>query len=77
MRQDLAVICCGEPAYDEDGTTVIGTCGTSVGPCRGLSQEQVEAEAARLGWQLAPPRCPFHRSGGHLTRPELIIDVDC
>jgi hypothetical protein len=36
-----------------------------------------EEQARQVGWQLEPPRCPYHRSGGHLNRPELIIDVDC
>jgi hypothetical protein len=48
---------CSAPMYDEDGTTLTGSCG------RYLQGDpaSVRAYAGSLGWQLEPePCCPGH-----------------
>lgn len=58
----LVAIACEMPAYDEDGVTLIGTCGSSLGPWPDRSPAVATAAqdlAVALGWQLAPTvRCP-------------------
>jgi hypothetical protein len=58
----LVVVACETPAYDEDGVTLIGTCGSSLGPWPDTSPAVAKAAqdlAVALGWQLAPTvRCP-------------------
>lgn len=60
---------CSVPSYDEDGTTLIGTCGSFM---PGRTPAECERFAVAMGWQVQPQAlCPSHRAMAGRPRPVL------